>query len=126
MANVYLAARLRRSPEMRSTRLQLNEMGHVVTSRWIDANEGDGHSDNHLSDADRRMIAARNAEDINDCDVMIGWVESTVRGLLVEVGIAWALGKRVILVGDPREVTPTIELPGVLVVGNFYEAYAKL
>lgn len=127
MSKVYLGARLRRIPELKVIRDSMAERGHEVVSSWIDADDSVVvNNDYSLPENIRKELAARNANDIARCDTLVAWVEPTVRGLLVEIGIAWALGKKIIMVGNPNEVTPTIELPGVIKVNDFFQVFDLL
>lgn len=116
MQKVYLASRYSSHPEMRVVRTYLERFGITVTSRWIDCHpEAPGqalgpHEDSctveRLNAAPEtcEVFARHDAEDIAVADTVISFTEGGggKGGRHVEFGMAWALGKRLIIVG-PRE-----------------------
>lgn len=98
IAQVYLASKIYHAKSLRKLRLQWLTLGIVVNSRWLD-----------MADLERAatpeqytMFWLVDEEDVKDCDILIIYGESgdALRGALVEAGIAIALGKLVIAVGD--------------------------
>ena len=121
MAKVYLAARYSRRLELCGYRDFVAMLGHEVTSRWLNGNhqldnqgvpitedgerrfeEGDPSVD-HL----RAHFAAEDMADVLAAETLIAFTEeprsgNSRGGRHVELGIALAAGKRVIVIG-PRE-----------------------
>lgn len=116
MTTIYLAASFRRIDEARLCAEDLYRQGHEITSRWLNgshqahgaaaANAVEGAVEQIPLD-EGRLFATDDVEDIKRADVLIGFSEPPYStrsrgGHHVELGMALALGKRVILVG-PRE-----------------------
>lgn len=99
----YLSARFKRQEEMREVRDALVDLGHKVTSRWIDADYGN-NSDLLRSRQDvREQAAVENTEDIADADVVLVFTGSGRRGgANVEYGIAIGINKLCIIIGEPE------------------------
>jgi len=115
----YLAARYSRLSEMQKVRLQLQELGHCVTSRWVN---GDHQAlDNGVtlaaSDIAARRFAEEDLEDIHGADAIVAFTERprsqhSRGGRHVELGYALALDKHILVIG-PRENVFCC-LPGVI------------
>jgi hypothetical protein len=111
--NAYLAARYGRREELLAYRRELEEMGIGCTARWLNGDHewrsgavDDGHS---LSGppAEARRYASEDIDDLAAADTFICFSEEprsshSRGGRHVEMGIALALAKRLIVVG-PRE-----------------------
>jgi len=91
---IYIASKAIRRPRWR----ELRDAGAPFISRWIDV--ADGLSDDEVNFAELWTWCM---EDVANCDVLIAVVapDERLKGVLVELGAALALGKRVILIGDP-------------------------
>jgi nucleoside 2-deoxyribosyltransferase len=116
---IYLAARYSRHKELQSVRTDLEKLGHIVTSRWI--NDDHQISDDGLSaqakESERIRFATEDFSDLCEADAIIAFTEAprstTSRGgRHVELGMAMGRGMRIIIVG-PREnvfcCLPTVE-----------------
>lgn len=107
---IYLAARYSRHPEMRGIRDRLHELGHTVTSRWIDQHGGDLAesiaAESLNSDPDHGAVyAAADLDDIAAADAVVsvtGDGGGGKGGRHVEFGYGLGLGKQAVVVG-PRE-----------------------
>ena len=102
MASIYLAARYSRLTEIREYADKLKAWGHDVTSDWMY-----GELDHAPSGEEWANPAIRDKRQVKESDVLIAFTEdsneSFVRGSRhVELGMAIAWEKRVIIVG-PRE-----------------------
>lgn len=104
---VYLASRFARRDEMRRIAAELDRDGFVVTSRWLSSPLPLAQSD--LTDEGRAGdLALMDLEDLRTADICIAFTEGSDNlaagrgGRHTELGIAVALGQRVVLVG-PRE-----------------------
>lgn len=110
MKNLYLAAHYARNAEMRQYRDTLHAIGYVVTSRWIDQHGGaltEALGENELNNDPRIGLpyAIKDIEDIQAADTMVSFTNGKGRGgRHVEFGIAWAYGKRLIIVGNREHV----------------------
>lgn len=127
---IYLAARYWRHGEMQEVARQLNQVGHEVTSRWI-------WGSHQLSDAElatngpvvhESRFAQEDLEDVHAADILVAFAEPlrqpTRGGRHVEFGVALALGKRLIVVGQREHVFHS--LPVVEVVATTKELFAAL
>jgi hypothetical protein len=104
---IYIASKAARRPRWR----ELRAAGAPFISRWIDL--GDDLSDD---DVDFRELWTWCMEDLQQCTTLIAVVApgERLKGVLIEMGAALALGKRVILIGDPgRENGTWMSHPGV-------------
>ena len=109
MSAIYIAARFSRRHECNALAHQLMALGHTITSRWV--KPGDDHviptgTSEQAADSERRRFAMEDVEDVVACDWMVSLMEeprSNGRGgRHIEFGIAFALGKRLTIIG-PRE-----------------------
>jgi nucleoside 2-deoxyribosyltransferase len=91
---IYIASKAVRRDRWR----QLRESGAPFNSRWIDVE--DGLPDEQIDFAELWQWCI---EDVRACDILIAVVEpgERLKGVLIEIGAAIALGKRVIVLGDP-------------------------
>lgn len=124
MSLIYIAARYSRRREAVKLAKQLESRGHTVTARWL---EGD-HRLPREADENRASrwskLATDDFEDVEGCDVLIFLSEpkdgsSTRGGRHVEVGLALAWGRRVIIVGRRENIFHW--LPQVEVVSEIEE-----
>jgi hypothetical protein len=94
----YFAARFSKRFALRQFRQQLEALGHIVTSRWLDA---EGEDPGALG-----RCAAEDLIDVVTCDTLVNFTEEprcNSRGARhCEFGIGLALNKRLVIVG-PRE-----------------------
>lgn len=111
---IYLAARFERFAEMQGVRDVMRGLGHEVTSRWIDLHDGkesiDGLEDRLQSNPEEfEEYGEHDLEDIRNADTIICFSGGGGRGgRHVEWGYAYALGKRMILVGPNENVFHTL------------------
>lgn len=102
---VYLAAKYSRMEELRVYRDELQSLGHVVTSQWLDGN----HEPADESDPTNAELAHFAIEDINDIDrsdwvvCFTGGDKSTGRN--IEFGYAFGRGasRHLLAIVGPRE-----------------------
>lgn len=112
LPRVYLAARYSRRGELQRYAAQLREMGLAeVPCRWLsEEHDWDG---NDLARAQR--YALDDIEDLERCHAVVVFLEEPGNyrrgGSLVELGMAMASGKSVVLVGPAPNVFCT--LPGM-------------
>lgn len=102
----YLAGRFGRKEEFLECKEQLEAVGESVRARWLTE-----ESDMRLVDAEERTrIAIMDAEDVTKSDGILAFTEDPESrqngnnrgGRHVELGLALALNKRVVVIG-PRE-----------------------
>lgn len=102
---IYLASRYSRAPQLRECRADLESLGHVVTSRWIEGgHELDRNGSLEAQASERTRFATEDWSDMAAADCVISFTEeprktNTRGGRHVEFGGALALGKRCIVVG---------------------------
>ncbi len=101
---VYLAGRTARRRELANAAAALRAGGIEVVSSWLD----DARAGSARSDDDAASAASRNLRDVERCDVLVAISEGEGSvgqgGRHVELGVALALGKRVLLAGPPEHV----------------------
>lgn len=140
---VYLAARYSRREELCGVRSLIEQMGHSVTSRWLNG----GHQiddqgaplteerEKQFEDGDPRANALRvhfaqeDFIDVNTAEVLIAFTElprvsASRGGRHVELGLALAWSKTVIVCG-PRE-NVFCWLPDVIHVESAVDALGEL
>ncbi len=103
---VYVAAPFNRKEEARVARAILEANGFLVSSRWIDY-----HLDAETMDeAVMRKEAQADVFDVGNADIFVllneeGWQkEGQSGGRFLEMGVALALGKRVIVAGAKTSI----------------------
>jgi hypothetical protein len=105
MKSVYFAARYSRREELNGYRSELEALGIVVTSRWL-ATEPRMRSE--YSDEDWRNLGLIDQEDVLAADALVCFTEPPgdggSGGRHVELGMALALGRRVIVVGRREHI----------------------
>jgi hypothetical protein len=115
---IYLAARYSRHLELQGYAAELREMGHTITSRWINGShqvmlngealgperEAMFESDHESMESQRREFAQHDWDDLMAADTVISFTEQPRKagnsrgGRHVEFGAALAAGKRCIVV----------------------------
>lgn len=106
---IYLAARFGRQQELRGYRDELVAMGHIVTSRWLDEESQAGDVGNDGSPDALRHFAEIDLQDLVDADCVVSFTEAPSAapargGRHVEFGVAWSIGKRLIVIGHRENV----------------------
>lgn len=109
---IYLAGRYSRRDELLKHALDLQLAGHSYTSQWLDGGEEGKTSED---------IAKMDFDDVVRADMTLVFTDEygssqTGGGRHTELGIAYALKKRVWIVGDREQVFHS--LPGVV---QFYD-----
>lgn len=93
---IYIASKARHRPRWRDLR---DNRGYDIISHWIDT--PDEYSDDPTG-LDYDKLWRTCIQDVKDCDTLVLYVETDehLKGALVELGIALALGKDIIVTGD--------------------------
>ena len=127
----YLCSRWARQDELKAVREKLKQLGHEVTSRWLDVTDrlgGDGENAEQ-----RQAAAAVDCEDIQQADALIAFTEDYRNGVPagaarggrhVEWGLAMAWGKNLFVVGPRENVFHWVK--GATQVDNIELLYAGL
>ena len=125
MNSVYLSARFERRDELNQYRLELEALGLKVTSRWLETDPPPGR---RLTEEEWQALAAVDCEDVQRATWFIGFSDPPElrHGMArhVEYGMAVALGRRVIVVGEREHIFH--RLPDVAVVEDWGEALRLL
>jgi hypothetical protein len=125
MRSVYFAARYSRREELNLHRAELEALGFEITSRWL-ATEPRVRSE--YTDADWRELALLDQEGVLAADTLVCFSEPPEAGgnggRHVEVGMALASGRRVIVIGRREHIFH--HLPEVEVVSSWAEAMRLL
>jgi nucleoside 2-deoxyribosyltransferase len=119
LPTVYLSARFSRREELNRYRERLAEAGIEVTSRWLTDPTPE------LTDEAWRTLAAKDRGDIRRADALVLFADSkrdSRGGRHVEFGMALALEKRLIVVGEIENLFQ--RLTEVEVVNSWEEAVA--
>jgi hypothetical protein len=126
MSRVYLAARYGRREELLAHAVELAEDGHTVTSRWLLGNQqwdaptlaaAIALEERRETPPEAARFAIEDWADLRTSDVLIlfteppGAIAGARGGRHVEFGMAYALGKRCLVVGGRENVFHL--LPGV-------------
>ena len=93
-------------------------------ARWHDMAQLELDESNALSPSDFHIFWSVDEEDVRHSDVLIvyGDLNDNLRGALVEVGMAIAFGKLVIVVGDCKDFGTWKYHPSVVCANDFYHA----
>ncbi len=99
---IYVAASFPRRDEARLLGLALEDAGHEITSGWMMLKGKSYFGDDWAGEVE----AVRDLQDVRDCDVLVSITGDTEShgGRHSELGIALALGKRIIIVGPKEQV----------------------
>lgn len=132
MISFYLAARFGRRDELNGYAQDLRRKGYVVTSRWLTQHQKLDLSVYRYSDAERRMFALHDWEDVQRANRLIAFTEDPADnapggrrgGRHVELGAALAQGKHVYVVGHYENVF--CHLPQVMFFPTFHELWSQL
>jgi hypothetical protein len=105
MNKVFLSSAYQDKPRMKSLAELLRRQGLTVVSSWVDS-PGVDYS---LDPAVNIRWAVQDEQDLMDCDTYIQFDDENVRGKgqggrYVELGIARATEKRILIVGEPVHV----------------------
>lgn len=134
---IYLASRYGRRAELCGYKKILEELGYVVTSRWLSGDHAIGGSDSppdgdngemsQQAIENRRQFAEEDVEDVLACDLLIAFTEPETSpysrgGRHVELGIAIGTLADVLIVGHRENIF--CWLPYVSFAKTFDEALA--
>lgn len=103
---IALSAKFSRREEMRAVASWLRSLGYVITSRWLESQA----DDSNLSDSEASAAAVMDVKDVLDADVLVAFAERPLSrddvrgGRHVELGVALASGKPVVLIGRHEHV----------------------
>jgi nucleoside 2-deoxyribosyltransferase len=123
--SVYLAARYSRRDELNRYREQLSGQGITVTSHWLTADPPVPVAD--LTDTHWRELAETDIDDIRRADALVAFAEDSGGGgggRHVELGVAVALEKFVVVVGSPEHLFH--RLPQIRVQPDWNGAFQAL
>jgi nucleoside 2-deoxyribosyltransferase len=121
---VYLAASYRRKPDIAEAAAYLESRGIEVVSSWHREIYAPGIDIRTLATEVNQGIAEKDWEEILESDALILWTEDPNHqpprgGRHVEFGIALALGKRLLVLGDRENIFH--HLPQVEVLADLSE-----
>ncbi len=144
--NIYLAGRYGRRVELCGYREQLRALGCIVDAVWLNGEHQVGSDGNPIGEAGEKVVEGRDLdceaskqlrtkfaledmEDVRMCNVLIAFTEmpdakASRGGRHVELGMAIAWGKRVIVVG-PRE-NIFCHLPKVVQYDSWEECFKDI
>jgi hypothetical protein len=114
---IYIAGRFGRRDELGDVARELESAGATVTSRWLFDDGGPLENAQLRPDGRGRRMAEMDLEDVRAADICLAFTERPDEaqgrgGRHTELGIALALGRRVIVVGPREQVfhcLPTVE-----------------
>lgn len=113
MRRIYLASTLADKPRMRDVAAMLEKLGCTVVSTWI-YTPGETYG---TDPEDLQRWAVLDERGVAACDTFMVFADEGVRrqgqgGRHTELGIARALGKTIVAVGEPEQVFHY--LPGIV------------
>lgn len=125
---IYLAARYSRIRELREYRNEIENLGHIVTSTWLDGEHEATDTDMLANVGLAGKHAMEDVLDVMRSDCLISFTEvpktETRGGRHAEFGIAVAMRKRLILVGPMEHIFHC--LPEVEVYNSWEEMRVKV
>lgn len=126
---IYLASSLSRRDNLRNYALELENLGFIVTSRWLQRRADPAHTKTYedITEGECREVASEDIEDIIEADALVLFTNTALSqrgGKEVELGFALALDKYIIRVGPWRNVFHC--LPRVHAVNHFEDAIRLL
>jgi nucleoside 2-deoxyribosyltransferase len=106
---LYFAARFSRRDEMREYRKVLEDLGHEVTSRWINEDERQDLKNKSRQEVSE-IVAVEDLEDLAKSDVVLNFTgngkstktKAPKGGRHWEGGVGFALNKPSIVIGEPE------------------------
>lgn len=106
--NIYVASKVKHAAMWKAVRQYLLPKNHAITSTWIDE-AGEGETASYTE------LATRCISEIAASDVLILYCEpgELLKGALIEVGAALALGKKVAVVGDCESLSRVFKSHGL-------------
>src|SRR3990167_4537398 len=104
---VYLAAPWKRKDEAKLGKIQLEEAGLEVTSRWIDLVKGEDVIDFKFFEEE----AIHDVQDVYRADILILLNLEKSEGKSAEMGMALAWNKPVIIVGERSNIFHYLPMP---------------
>ena len=107
---VYLACPWKRKDEAKLGKIQLEEAGLEVTSRWIDLH-GDKEKEDPLDFKYFEEEAIHDVQDVYRADILILLNLEKSEGKAAETGMALAWNKPVILVGERSNIFHYLPMP---------------
>ncbi len=123
MIKVYIASKLSNAEQFRAYRTTWTKDGINLHARWFDQAMLE-HSEHSLSPHDFHIFWLVDEEDVKVADAVIvcGYSTDKLRGALIEAGIAIAMGKLVIVIGDHPDYGTWQHHPVVVRANTFEEA----
>lgn len=118
---IYLASRWRNRVVLHLMRERLQELGHTITSRWLD----------EAHDLPAVSAAYQDLTDIDTSDAIVLWPDLTppmskYGGLFVEFGYALAANKQIYHIDDGSSPCVFLQLPQVITLKSWDELYQQL
>ena len=136
---VYIAAPYAAREQVRGYATELTRVGFTTSSTWLDEtheiNAGTLGAATELTDAQVSEHATTDLLDVQRSDVLVLFTapsvglapeQNTSGGRHVETGYALALGKPIVVVGEPENVFHRIGSKRVTVVPDWHEAVIEL
>ena len=122
MIKVYIASKLAYAEQFRGYREAWKNEGIDLHARWFDQAIIEQTSEVHLNDF--HIFWLVDEEDVKNSDAVIvyGTERDKLKGALVEAGIAIAMGKLVIIIGDCPDFGTWQHHPLVTRAGSFEHA----
>lgn len=125
--NFYLASTSEHGPELEQVRYKLEHMGHIVVSEWHKPENIRIQQFDKLFGIYRMGWALKDVRDVKKCDILVHrnpGPGSGKGGSHVEYGMAYTLGKTIVVIGEPSNVFQY--LPGIINFPNWDELYNYL
>ena len=113
---IYLAAQYARRDELREYAKQAESCGIHVGAEWLKETDALNSVLKDSTDASKAAHAQQDWWDVGSCDVFVFFAEDSTVGIPrggrnVEFGVALALGKPIVVIGEPENIF--FYLPGI-------------
>lgn len=100
----YVASKYENKEDVREVMYAIVEHGHSITEDWTHSTETDGEK-----------VALADKKGVEECDVFVGLfnINANYKGAYIEFGMAIALGKEIVIIGEHADRSTFIHLPGI-------------
>ena len=109
--NVYVATSLKARADASALAKRIKSLDLRVVSRWHEElvlGEDENVPEADLPHEVLERISSGNHRDLGEADTLVLMVRPKMQGSLVELGCALGAGKRVLVIGERKSVTPMV------------------
>ena len=104
LVKCYVASKFENKEDVREIMYALIEHGHSITEDWT-----------HSTEENNIKAALADKRGVEECDTFIGLfnINANYKGAYIELGMAIALDKEIIIIGPHADRSTFIHLPGI-------------